>query len=34
MEEITFRPDLEAIKQEHETWLAELEGLAVQAIAQ
>jgi len=33
MEEITFRPDLEAIRQEHETWLAELEGLAVQAIA-
>lgn len=24
---------LEAIRQEHETWLAELEGLAVQAIA-
>jgi hypothetical protein len=26
-------PDLEAIRQEHESWLAELEGLAVQAIA-
>jgi hypothetical protein len=26
-------PDLEAIRQEHETWLNELEGLAVQAIA-
>ena len=25
--------DLEAIRQEHETWLAELEGLAVEAIA-
>jgi hypothetical protein len=33
MEEITFRPDLEAIRQEHETWLNELEGLAVEAIA-
>jgi hypothetical protein len=26
-------PDLEAIRQEHESWLAELEGLAVEAIA-
>ena len=26
-------PDLEAIRQEHESWLTELEGLAVQAIA-
>ncbi len=26
-------PDLEAIRQEHESWLGELEGLAVQAIA-
>jgi hypothetical protein len=26
-------PDLEAIRQEHETWLNELEGLAVEAIA-
>ena len=25
--------DLEEIRQEHETWLAELEGLAVEAIA-
>jgi hypothetical protein len=25
-------PDLEAIRQEHESWLAELEGLAVEAI--
>ena len=25
--------DLESIRQEHETWLAELEGLAVEAIA-
>jgi hypothetical protein len=25
--------DLKAIRQEHETWLAELEGLAVEAIA-
>ena len=33
MEEITEIPDLEAIRQEHESWLAELEGLAVQAIA-
>jgi hypothetical protein len=24
---------LEAVRQEHESWLAELEGLAVQAIA-
>ncbi len=33
MEEITEIPDLEAIRQEHESWLAELEGLAVEAIA-
>jgi hypothetical protein len=33
MKEITVRPDLESIKQEHESWLAELEGLAVEAIA-
>jgi hypothetical protein len=26
-------PDLEAVRQEHESWLAELEGLAVEAIA-
>ena len=26
-------PDLEAIRQEHESWLGELEGLAVEAIA-
>jgi hypothetical protein len=26
-------PDLEPIRQEHESWLAELEGLAVEAIA-
>ncbi len=26
-------PDLEAIRQEHESWLTELEGLAVEAIA-
>jgi hypothetical protein len=26
-------PDLEAIRQEHESWLAGLEGLAVEAIA-
>ncbi|HEY9676072.1 MAG TPA: hypothetical protein V6D11_31805 [Waterburya sp.] len=26
-------PDLEDIRQEHETWLTELEGLAVEAIA-
>ena len=26
-------PDLEAIRQEHESWLGELEGLAVKAIA-
>jgi hypothetical protein len=25
--------DLEAIRQEHESWLGELEGLAVEAIA-
>ena len=33
MEEITVRPDLEELRQEHETWLAELEGLALEAIA-
>ena len=33
MKEITVQPALEAIRQEHESWLAELEGLAVQAIA-
>jgi hypothetical protein len=33
MEEIIETPDLEAIRQEHESWLAELEALAVQAIA-
>ena len=26
-------PNLEAIRQEHETWLTQLEGLAVQALA-
>ena len=30
---MTNTPDLEAIRQEHESWLAELEGLAVEAIA-
>jgi len=33
MEEITFRPDFEFIRQIHETWLNELEGIAVEAIA-
>lgn len=26
-------PDLESIRQEHESWLAEMEALAVEAIA-
>jgi hypothetical protein len=33
MKEITVQPDKEAIRQEHESWLGELEGLAVEAIA-
>jgi hypothetical protein len=33
MKEIIETPDLEAIRQEHESWLAELEGLAVEAIS-
>lgn len=31
--DLDFIPDLEDVCQEHETWLAELEGLAVEAIA-
>ena len=30
---MSISEDLEEIRQEHETWLAELEGLAVEAIA-
>jgi hypothetical protein len=30
---MTNTPDLEAIRQEHESWLSQLEGLAVEAIA-
>jgi hypothetical protein len=30
---MTNTPDLEAIRQEHESWLSDLEGLAVEAIA-
>jgi hypothetical protein len=31
---MSISEDLEEIRQEHETWLAEVEGLAVEAIAQ